>query len=389
MLKNIKIINAKISGYQEIQQVSINYQGIIEDISPMKIGDISIPNETILNLEEDNLSLGGIDLQINGGLGLAFPEIEEEDLPVLQKICNFLWQEGIDGFCPTIVTTSVKKIQRALSVIDKFITQQIIKPEETAKVLGVHLEGPFLNPQKKGAHPAEYLLTPSVEAVKLILGDYAHHVKIMTLAPELDSTDEVIPYLRYQGIIVSLGHSQATDKEAKKAFELGASMVTHAYNAMPPLHHRHSGLLGEAIINKNVYCGLIADGQHVCPTMIDILLKSSHYDRGVFLVSDALSPIGLGDGIYPWDERQIEVRQGTASLTDGTLSGTTLPLFFGLENLVKWGICEVGTAISLGTESPRKAINLPGISPGQPAHVLRWHWDEINHILNWERLNKK
>lgn len=389
MLKNIKIINAKISGYQESQQVSINSQGIIEDISPMKIGFKSISNKTILNLEEDNLSLGGIDLQINGGLGLAFPEIEEEDLPMLQKICDFLWQEGIDGFCPTIVTTSVKKIQRALSVIDKFISQQITKPTETAKVLGVHLEGPFLNPQKKGAHPAEYLLTPSVEAVKLILGDYTHLVKIMTLAPELDSTDEVIPYLRCQGIVVSLGHSQATEKEAKKAFELGASMVTHAYNAMPPLHHRHSGLLGEAIINKNVYCGLIADGQHVCPTMIEILLKSSHYDQGVFLVSDALSPIGLGDGIYPWDERQIEVRQGTASLTNGTLSGTTLPLFWGVENLVKWGVCEVGTAISLGTESPRKAINLPGISPGQPAHILRWHWDEINCILNWERLNKK
>lgn len=389
MLKNIRIINSKIPGYQESQQVSINSQGIIENISSMKTDLKSIQNEKILDLREDNLSLGGIDLQINGGLGLSFPEIEEKDLPMLQKICDFLWKEGIDGFCPTIVTTSIKNIQRSLSVIDKFISLQVIKSKETAKVLGVHLEGPFLNPQKKGAHPEQYLLIPSVETVKLILGDYAHRVKIMTLAPELDLTDKVIPYLRCQGIIVSLGHSQATDKEAKKAFKLGASMVTHAYNAMPPLHHRNSGLLGEAIINKNVYCGLIADGRHVCPTMIEILLKSSNYDQGVFLVSDALSPIGLGDGIYPWDERQIEVKQGTASLTNGTLSGTTLPLFSGLKNLVKWGICEVETAISLGTESPRKAINLPGISIGQPAHLLRWHWDKISRILNWKRLNKK
>ncbi|XTZ12130.1 MAG: N-acetylglucosamine-6-phosphate deacetylase, partial [cyanobacterium endosymbiont of Rhopalodia inflata] len=332
MLKNIRIINSKIPGYQESQQVSINSQGIIENISSMKTDLKSIQNEKILDLREDNLSLGGIDLQINGGLGLSFPEIEEKDLPMLQKICDFLWKEGIDGFCPTIVTTSIKNIQRSLSVIDKFISLQVIKYKETAKVLGVHLEGPFLNPQKKGAHPEQYLLIPSVETVKLILGDYAHRVKIMTLAPELDLTDKVIPYLRCQGIIVSLGHSQATDKEAKKAFKLGASMVTHAYNAMPPLHHRNSGLLGEAIINKNVYCGLIADGRHVCPTMIEILLKSSNYEQGVFLVSDALSPIGLGDGIYPWDERQMEVKQGTASLTNGTLSGTTLPLFSGLRN---------------------------------------------------------
>ncbi|WP_267384437.1 N-acetylglucosamine-6-phosphate deacetylase [Cyanobacterium sp. uoEpiScrs1] len=389
MLKDIIIINAKISGYQDSQQVYINSQGIIENILPMKTSLESIQHRTILDLKEDNLSLGGIDLQINGALGLAFSEIEEKDLPILQRICNFLWQEGVDGFCPTIITTSVKNIHKTLSIVDKFISQQSIKSEETAKVLGVHLEGPFLNPQKKGAHREEYLLTPSIEAVKLILGDYVHRVKIITLAPELDSTYKVIPYLKSQGITVSLGHSQATDKEAKKAFELGASMVTHAYNAMPSLHHRNSGLLGEAIINKNVYCGLIADGRHVCPTMIEILLKSSHYDQGVFLVSDALSPIGLGDGIYLWDERQIEVKQGTASLMNGTLSGTTLPLFSGLGNLVKWGICEIETAISLVTESPRKAIRLPGISKGQPAHLLRWHWDKINHTLNWKRLKKE
>ncbi len=388
MLKNTRIINAQIPGSQEKQQVSINSQGIIEGISPMRTESSLNSNKMILDIQEDWLSLGGIDLQINGGLGLAFPEIGEKDLPILQKICDFLWQEGVDGFCPTIVTTSIENIKRSLSIIDQFMTQQKESDHTTAKVLGIHLEGPFLNPQKKGAHPAQYLLTPSVETVKSILGDYAHRVKIITLAPELDLTNEVIPYLKSIGIIVSLGHSQATDQEAKKAFELGASMVTHAYNAMPPLHHRHPGLLGEAMINKNVYCGLIADGQHVCSTMIEILLRSSYYDRGVFLVSDALSPIGLGDGIYPWDERTIEVNNGTARLPDGTLSGTTLPLLVGAENLVQWGICEVETAISLATESPRKAINLAGISPGQPATLLRWHWNQSDNKLTWGRLKE-
>jgi N-acetylglucosamine-6-phosphate deacetylase len=184
-----------------------------------------------------------------------------------------------------------------------------------------------------------------------------------------------------------LGHSTASDKEAKKAFNLGASMVTHAFNAMPPLHHRKPGLLAEAIINKNVYCGLIADGEHICPTMIDILLRASYYQRGIFLVSDALAPIGLPDGIYPWDERQIEVKEGTARLADGTLAGTTLPLLVGVENLVKWGICELESAIAMASESPRSAIGLPGISVGQPANLLHWKWDEASAQLTWKRLS--
>jgi N-acetylglucosamine-6-phosphate deacetylase len=164
-------------------------------------------------------------------------------------------------------------------------------------------------------------------------------------------------------------------------------MVTHAFNAMPSLHHRQPGLLGEAIVNPNVTCGLIADGNHVCFTMMKILLNASNYDRGIFLVSDALAPIGLPDGIYPWDKRNIQVTKGTARLADGTLSGTTLPLLIGVNNLVKWQICGVEAAIAMATESPRKAIGMPGIGVGQSAQFLRWHWDEERENLTWQRLD--
>ena len=163
-------------------------------------------------------------------------------------------------------------------------------------------------------------------------------------------------------------------------------MVTHAFNAMPPLHHREPGLLGAAITQQKVMCGFIADGQHVCPTMIDILLRASNYDKGLFLVSDALAPLGLPDGIYPWDSREIEVTNGTARLLDGTLSGTTLPLLVGVQNLVKWGICDPGTAIKLATDSPRQAIGLPGMDVNQPGNLLRWHFDEATRELTWQRL---
>jgi N-acetylglucosamine-6-phosphate deacetylase len=234
----------------------------------------------------------------------------------------------------------------------------------------------------------------TIDNVKRVLGDYAHVVKVMTLAPELDSTGEVIPLLRSLGLTVSLGHSQASATQAEEAFKLGASMVTHAFNAMPGLHHREPGLLGAALIHPDVWCGLIADGQHVCPTMIQLLLRAGCYDKGLFLVSDALAPIGLADGIYPWDTRQIEVKYGTAWLADGTLSGTTLPLLVGVENLVKWGLCGVenacafgvGEAIALATESPRKAIGLPGMVVGQSAQLLRWHLDKGTNKFTWQRL---
>lgn len=384
---NINIINARVPGYKDLQMLLINQEGIIEQILPMGTVLKRPPAKDlqVVDVAGDWISLGGVDLQINGALGLAFSDLRPENADMLQKISQFLWDVGVDGFLPTLVTTSVENIQRSLAVIADILPNQ----QAGAKILGVHLEGPFLNFQKRGAHPAEYLLPLTIEEVKRVLGNYAHVVKIITLAPELDPTGEVIPYLRSLGITVSLGHSQATAAEAQRAFELGATMVTHAFNAMPSLHHREPGLLGAAIIHPNVMCGLIADGEHVSPTMLQILLRASYspFSQGLFLVSDALAPLGLPDGVYPWDSRQIEVKNGTARLPDGTLSGTTLPLLVGVQNLVKWGICDVENAIALATNAPREAIALPGITANQPANLLRWHWDEATKELTWQRLS--
>ncbi|MCC0176994.1 N-acetylglucosamine-6-phosphate deacetylase [Waterburya agarophytonicola K14] len=378
---DLSIVNAKVVGYEGLQQVAIASGKIIAISSKLNVIDA----KSTIDLNGDWLSLGGIDLQINGGLGLAFPDLELTDLPKLKKIGDFLYARGVDGFLPTIVTTSVDKIQRSLFVLAQFISTQE-KTERTAQVLGVHLEGPFLNYQKRGAHPPQHLLPLTIENIKRVLGNYSEIVKVITLAPELDGSGQAVSYLKEQNITVSLGHSLATAKEAKEAFKQGASMVTHAFNAMPSLHHRQPGLLGEAIVNPDVRCGLIADGNHVCPTMLEIILKASNYDKGIFIVSDALSPIGLPDGVYPWDDREITVIEGTARLADGTLSGTTLPLLVGVENLVKWG-CDLEKAIAMATESPRKAIALTAIDIGQPASFLRWHWNEKKHNLSWTRIN--
>jgi len=380
MLDNINIINAKVPGYQDLQRILVNQEGIIDSIMPMNTAwqDV-IPQHLLLDVAGDWISLGGVDLQINGGLGLAFPELTLENSHNLAKISSFLWLAGVDAYLPTLVTTSIENLHRSLAILTDYTPNS----PNSAQILGVHLEGPFLNYYKRGAHPSEYLLPLTIDQIKRVLGDYAPIVKLITLAPELDTTGKVIPYLRSLGITVSLGHSQATAAESQQAFAQGATMITHAFNAMPPLHHREPGLLGAAINDSHVFCGFIADGQHVNPMILKILLRAS---KSLFIVSDALAPLGLPDGIYPWDNRQIEVINGTARLQDGTLTGTTLPLLVGVQNLVKWQVCDIETAINLATNAPREAIDLPTFSPNQPAHLLRWNYDQVGKELTWQRL---
>ena len=411
--------NVRLPGMEGLYQLQTDARGQISSIQSSAAGTNLLATNTAktVDFSGDWLSLGGVDLQINGALGIAFPDLGQYPVERLQEICQFLWQQGVNAFLPTLVTTSVEKIHRALAAIATVMQSQAsqasgqsqLQPEPTARILGVHLEGPFLNPEKRGAHPAAHLLPLNVETVEQVLGRWTHIVKLITLAPELDQTGNAIAMLRDRSIAVSLGHSQATANQAQQAFKQGAALVTHAFNAMPAIHHRRPGLLGAAMLDPHVYCGLIADGEHVDPIAIALLLRascgpcdpsaSSSLPR-VFLVSDALAPLGLSDGRYPWDCREIEVKSGTARLLDGTLSGTTLPLLAGVTNLVQWDICEPETAIAMATLTPRLALGefpatpkpheldeewLKSIYLGQPLNtMLRWRWH--NHSLGWQRV---
>jgi N-acetylglucosamine-6-phosphate deacetylase len=372
-----KIINARIPDYQGLQQM------LVVDGQITQLDKLLASTAPVIDVSGDWCSLGGVDLQINGALGLAFPDLHRGDGQTLKEICKFLWDQGVDGFLPTLVTTSIENFQRSLQVIGDFMTQQ---QPGTAQVLGVHVEGPCLNPDKRGAHPAEYLLPLTLENVKKVVGDYASIVKIMTLAPELDPTGLVVPFLCRQGIVVSLGHSLATLAQAERAFDEGATMVTHAFNAMPSLHHRQPGLLAGALTYQGVQSGFIADGEHVHPTMLKVFLQAANYSDHAFLVSDALSPLGLPDGFYPWDTRKIEVSQGTARLPEGTLAGTTLPLWEGVDNLVRWGACSLEQGIALATTAPRGAIRMSTDYVGQSATLLRWQIDLETKEITRSRL---
>ncbi|MEL6777304.1 MAG: N-acetylglucosamine-6-phosphate deacetylase [Cyanobacteria bacterium J06597_16] len=408
MFDSTVIRNARLLQKPGLYQISIEGHQV-KHISP----ETSTPvTPSSIDIAGDWLSLGAVDLQINGALGLAFPDLRLTDLGPLQTICDLLWHQGIDSFCPTIVTTSLDNFHGSLAAIQAFKEQQQNhlkqqnqlkqgqlkkdQPKRTgAQVLGAHLEGPFLNAAKRGAHPAEYLQPLTLDNVKTVIADFAEAISIVTLAPEQAVEAGVIAWLTGQGITVSLGHSLATDQQAIAAFEQGATMVTHAFNAMPGLHHREPGLLGAALIDSRVHCGFIADGQHICPTMLDLLLRAgrgradTRANRplldGLFLVSDALSPLGLPDGTYPWDSRQIEVVNSTARLADGTLSGTTLPLIDGALNLVKWELCSAEEAIALVTQAPRMAMGITSLTIGSRAQFLRWQ-QTAHRKLTWQRL---
>ena len=234
-----RIDNAHIPGYEGLQRVRVD-EGVIESIQPMATPFLT-RQEQELDLGGDWLSLGGIDLQINGALGLAFPDLLPSDQSKLQDICQFLWQQGVDGFLPTLVTTSIHQFQQALSVL-AHPPSSGSSPQ--AQILGVHLEGPCLNAAKRGAHPQEFLQPLTRETLEQVMGNDADLVKVITLAPELDPSGEVVSWLRSQNIIVSLGHSLATAEQAQTAFEQGATLVTHALQRHAQPSPSSTGVIG-------------------------------------------------------------------------------------------------------------------------------------------------
>jgi N-acetylglucosamine-6-phosphate deacetylase len=329
----------------------------------------------------DTLSRRGIDLQINGGLGLAFTELSEQDLPRLLELLELLWRDGVEAIAPTLVTCAVAPLRRSLSVL------RMARERHRAgrcHLLGAHLEGPFLAEARRGAHPLEHIAAPSVMALQERIDSFETEISLVTLAPEQPGAGELISHLKTLGISVALGHSSADADQAARAFEQGVGMITHTFNAMPGLHHRAPGPLGEACRRGDIALGLIADGVHVHPTMA-VLLQRIAGDQLV-LVSDALAPYGLAEGEHRWDERLLLVNNGTCRLEDGTLAGVTLPLLEGSRRLARWS-GDADGAIWASTMAPRELL---GESLDDRcwigavlSNLLRWNWNDSEHRLNW------
>ncbi|MFU8885709.1 MAG: N-acetylglucosamine-6-phosphate deacetylase [Cyanobacteriota bacterium] len=359
-------------------RVAVDDGGWITAVEPIPAGSSSAGE----NWAGDWLSPAGVDLQINGGLGLAFPELTPADLPRLLELLELLWRDGVEAICPTLVTCGVAPLRQALAVLEQ--ARQQHRPGR-CQLLGAHLEGPFLNPSRRGAHPEQHLATPSLAALEERISGFEDQIDLVTLAPELEGAGAVIDALLEQGIVVSLGHSAASEADADWAFSAGVSMLTHTFNAMPDLHRRAPGPVAAAALRGDIALGLIADGVHVHPSMAVLLQRLA--PGQVVLVSDALAPYGLGEGQHRWDERLLIVQDGSCRLADGTLAGVTLPLLEGVRRLASWGT-PAERAIAAATLTPRRVLGdqreVAEMLLGTPlAETLRW--STSGDALSWQR----
>jgi len=367
-------------------RVGIDADGIIERVEPLPDGSAAAGQ----NWNGDWLSPAGVDLQINGGLGLAFPELTPADLPQLEALLERLHADGVEAISPTLVTCAVAPLRQALTVL---AAARLRHRPGRCRLLGAHLEGPFLAPERRGAHPREHLAAPGLaalaERIDGFRGGAGWHepadIALMTLAPELPGAEAVITELRRRGIAVCLGHSAANEVEAAASFSAGVTMLTHTFNAMADMHRRAPGPAAAALLRGDVALGLIADGVHVAPTMAVLLQRLA--PTQVVLVSDSLAPYGLGDGVHRWDERPLIVADGSCRLEDGTLAGVTLPLLEGAVRLARWSR-EPGRAIAAATVLPRRVLGdhrgAEALLGGRPlADCLRWSGSA--DALQWKR----
>lgn len=359
-----QICNARLVGRTGLYTLIIDDQGRIHSVDS-KNQSSSVALETI-DLAGGWASRGLVDLQLNGALGIEFSELEE--VAQLEKISRYLWSLGVSGWLATLISVPTEKLQRAMAVIAQFKT-----PKFGAHLLGVHLEGPFLNPAYEGAHLRHCLMDLTVENVQRVLGDYRSLVKLITVAPELDPEGKAIPWLVEQGILVSLGHTAATFAEARYAFDQGARLVTHLFNAQRPLHHREPGVIGAALLDERVHCLCIPDGIHLHPGTTQLILKLKSTNR-VLPVSDAVAPLGMPDGQYGWHGQDIRVEAGKVMREDGRLAGSALSLVDVAEHLVSQVGVTPEVALQLCANNPLNLLGLVDFPDvGEPADLLLWH----------------
>ncbi|HRX04384.1 MAG TPA: N-acetylglucosamine-6-phosphate deacetylase [Anaerolineae bacterium] len=320
------------------------------------------PGAQVLDADGLLLTPGFIDMQFNGGFGDDFTA----DPTTIWQVAAGLPRWGVTAFLPTVITSPLERIAQA---------QQVVLSEPAgfrgATPLGLHVEGPFLNPQKKGAHNPAYLQLPALEAVAGWSPQTG--VRLVTLAPELPGALPVIEALATRGVLVSAGHSTATFEEATMAFDAGARYGTHLFNAMPTMHHREPGLPGALLTDPRPVVGFIADGVHTHPSVISLVWQALGPER-LNLVTDAMAALGMGPGSHLLGDFEVTVDATSARLADGTLAGSILSLDQALRNLIRLTGCTLADALATVTTTPARSLGLDHergqIAPGYVADLV-------------------
>ncbi len=321
--------------------------GRIQTVAPSS--QIDLP-ERVSCIDATGLHLipGFIDLQLNGAIGLDFTSEPRGIWPVAAHLPQY----GVTSFLPTIITSPLT----AVSAAQQIITSGPPRGFQGATPLGLHIEGPFLHPDKKGAHNPAYLQLPT--AKKVANWSPESGIRLVTLAPELDGALGVVQLLSERGVIVSAGHSTATLAQATAGFDAGIRYGTHLFNAMPPLHHREPGLAGALLADERITIGLIVDGEHVHPELVRLVWQLVGNGR-LNLVTDAMAALGMPPGCYPLGDFEVIVDETTARLPSGTLAGSVLALDTAVRNLITFTGCTLAEALPTVTSTPANLLNLP------------------------------
>lgn len=286
------------------------------------------------------LSAGLIDQHIHGYAG------EDTMTHSPANAAEELVKNGVTAFLPTTMTMDKETVASAMERI-----RACMGGTKGARVIGCHMEGPFIHPAKKGAQNGDYIVAPAMEMVE----PYEDVIKIVTYAPEQDEGHAFVKALSAKGIVPSVGHTTANYDTAKGAYEAGAKSTTHFFNAMPPLHHRDPAVIGAAL-EGDAYIELIADTIHVNPHLFPILTRLKK--ERLCLITDCMEAGGLPDGRYALGGQPVEVKDRQARLLDGTLAGSVLKLNEGVRNMATYGEVTLPEALMMATENPARLLGI-------------------------------
>lgn len=349
LLKNVQVYSE--DGIIQEGYIKIEDEKIAE-IGSMEISSSFDNYKEMLLPENFTVIPGLIDVHIHGVDGA---DVMDGTMEALDKMAAVLPKEGTTSFLATTMTQSQEAIEQALINVSEYIENQ--SSSNKSEILGVHLEGPFINKQMAGAQPVQHIINPQVSLFKKWQELSKGHIKLVTLAPEIDGGKELVRYLKETGVIASIGHSKSTYEEVSNAIDAGVTHATHLFNQMSGLHHREPGVVGAVFLREELKAELISDGVHVKPEVVKLAYKMVGSER-LILITDSMRAKCLKNGTYDLGGQDVTVQDGKAVLSDGTLAGSILKLGEALKNMMAFTGCTLSDVVQMGSANPAKQLNV-------------------------------
>lgn len=292
---------------------------------------------------------GFIDIHSHGAMGCDYMD----GMKAIETIARFKASKGTTGFLPTILTNPLERMRWA--AIQAKIAMSL--PVAGARVLGVHIEGPFVAPHHKGALPEEDILLPNIYEVQMFLTELGESLKMFTLAPELPGAESIIRLLRKRNIVVSAGHSDCGYNKMVQAINWGVTNLTHTFNAMPGIHHREPGMIAAALDDERVYCDFICDLIHVHDWVLRFFIRAKGAERCI-MITDAISAAGMPEGEYTLGGQYVIVSGQAPRLIDGRLAGSVLTMIRGVRNIAEKAGLGMPAALKMASENPARLLGI-------------------------------